>query len=226
VRVVTLNVQFGRRVPEACRLFARAPELAPADVVLLQEMDLAGTERIASALGMRHVYHAACVHVRTGRDFGNAILSRWPLGGDEKIELPHRSLRDRSARAATVATVATPVGPVVVASVHLATRVEQTPRARRRQLASLLHRLRAADRAVVGGDFNGHRIARLALADGFEWTTRELGGWSAPFTAIDHIVTRGLHARQVGRVTDTRDATDHPAVWADLVPAGEPGSAR
>jgi endonuclease/exonuclease/phosphatase family metal-dependent hydrolase len=175
---------------------------------------------------MGHVYHAACAHVSTGRDFGNAILSRWPLGGDEKIELPHRSLVDRSARAATLATVATPVGLVVVASVHLATRFEQTPRARRRQLAALIDRLRGTQAVVIGGDFNGHRVVRAARAAGFEWPTRALGGRLGRWKAIDHIVVRGLHVRQVGRVTDTRDATDHPAVWVDLVRAGEPGSTR
>lgn len=219
LHLVTLNVQFGRRVAEACRLFARSPELARADIVLLQEMDLGGTETIAASLAMGHVYHAACVHVRTGRDFGNAVLSRWPVSGGEKIELPHRSLHDRSARAATAATVETPGGPVVVASVHLATRWELMPGARRAQLAALLHHLRGARRAVVGGDFNSYRVGRLALAEGFEWTTRGLGGRLRWLSAIDHIVARGLSARAVGRVTDTAEATDHPAVWAHLVAA-------
>lgn len=217
MRVVTLNVQFGRRIAAACRLLARKEELARADLVLLQEMDLRGSELIAASLGMGHVYRAACVHVRTGREFGNAILSRWPMTGGEKLELPHRSLHDRSARAATVAMVDTPAGPVRIASVHLATRFEQTPRARRAQLAALLHHLRGAERVVVGGDLNSHRIGRLALAEGFDWTTRHLVGWLGRFRAIDHILVRGLRARAVGRVTDTGEATDHPAVWAELV---------
>ena len=219
MRVVTLNVQFGRRVAEACQLFARHRDLARADLVLLQEMDRGGTETVAVSLAMRHVYYPACVHARTGRDFGNAVLSRWPLGGGEKIELPHRSLHDGSARAATVATVDTPAGPVAVASVHLATRFEMTPWARRRQLAALLHHLhlRGRDRVVVGGDFNSHRIGRIAIAEGFGWTTHPLGGRLGRWRAIDHIVVRGLRASAVGRVLDTRDATDHPAVWADLV---------
>jgi len=216
VRVVTLNVQFGRRVAETSRLFARHRDLARADLVLLQEMDRGGTETVAAALAMNHVYHPACVHVRTGRDFGNAVLSRWPLDRGEKVELPHRSLHDGSARAATVARIEAPAGPVLVASVHLATRFELTPSARRRQLAALLHHLRGRDRVIVGGDFNSHRIGRLALAEGFSWTTRGLGGRLGRWRAIDHIIVRGLRARAVGRVLDTRDATDHPAVWADL----------
>ncbi len=215
--MVTLNVQFGRRVAEACRLFARHRDLARADLVLLQEMDACGCETVATSLAMSHVYYPACVHVRTGRDFGNAVLSRWPLVGGEKLELPHRSLHDGSARAATVATVETPAGPVAVASLHLATRFEMTPWARRQQLAALLRHLRGRDRVVVGGDFNSHRIGRLVLAEGFAWTTRALGGRLARWRAIDHIAVRGFEARAVGRVLDTRDATDHPAVWADLV---------
>ena len=77
--VVTLNIKFGRRVDRARQLFARVDELARAHIVLLQEMDAKGTEALASALRMSHVYHRATVHAKTGRDFGNAVLARWPM---------------------------------------------------------------------------------------------------------------------------------------------------
>jgi endonuclease/exonuclease/phosphatase family metal-dependent hydrolase len=190
-------------------------ELARANVVLLQEMDAEGTETLAASLGMRHVYHPATVHPRTGRPFGNAVLSRWPIVRDEKLTLPHPSHRDRSRRAATCVTIATPGGPLEVCSVHLATPLELLPRARREQMTAVLDHLRGATPVVLGGDLNSHRLGELAAADAFDWTTRNVGRTVACFS-VDHIFTRGLRATRVGRVADTLGASDHAAVWATL----------
>lgn len=215
VHVVTLNVKFGRRIDRTRELFTRVEELAGAHIVLLQEMDGEGTEALASALRMRHAYHRATVHVKTGRDFGNAVLSRWPILRDEKLELPHSSLRDGSRRAATCVTLETPAGRLEACSLHLATPFELPSSARREQVRAVLDHLRGAPRAVMGGDFNGHGIAEVAAADGFEWTTRDVGSTIA-FFSVDHILARGLRASRVGKVTDTLGATDHAAVWATL----------
>jgi endonuclease/exonuclease/phosphatase family metal-dependent hydrolase len=216
LHVVTLNIQFARRIDQARRLFEREAALARANVVLLQEMDAEGTDALAASLAMDYVYYPATVHVKTGRHFGNAVLSRWPIVEDHKLGLPHRSIRDRSPRAATCATVMTPVGSVEVCSLHLATRFELAPRARRAQVRTVLTHLRGATRVVLGGDFNSYRLGHLAAAEAFDWTTRGLRGLLGSVFAIDHIFARGLRASRVGRVTDTRDATDHPAVWASL----------
>jgi endonuclease/exonuclease/phosphatase family metal-dependent hydrolase len=214
--VVTLNIKFGRRIERARQLFARVDVLARADLVLLQEMDGAGTEALASALGMSHVYHRATVHAKTGRDFGNAVLSRWPIVRDRKLALPHASARDGSSRAATCVTVRTPTRTLEVCSVHLATPLELLPGARRDQIRAVVTHLRGLPRVIVGGDFNSYGMARAAAADGFEWTTRSVGSTVAWFS-VDHILARGLRASHVGRVTDTLGATDHAAVWARLV---------
>jgi endonuclease/exonuclease/phosphatase family metal-dependent hydrolase len=214
--VVTLNIQFALRIEQARQLFARRPELLRADLVLLQEMDPEGTERLASALDMRFVYHPSCVHPTTGRWFGNAVLSRFPIVRDRKLELSHESLCNSTRRSATCATVATPAGELEVCSVHLATRFEQFPRARRDQMREVVRELRGASHVVLGGDCNSYRIGALAVAGGLDWVTRDLGGPLRCVFAIDHLFTRGLRTRAVGRVTDTSDATDHPAVWAQL----------
>src|SRR5262245_15763677 len=137
IQVVTLNIKFGRRIDRARRLFEDG-QLARADLVLLQEMDAPGVEEIATALKMHHVYPPATVHPWTGRDFGNAVLSRWAIVGDEKIDLPHPSLRDRTSRAATLARVDTASGPIDVCSLHLATPFELWPNARRDQMRAVL----------------------------------------------------------------------------------------
>ena len=80
----------------------------------------------------------------------------------------------------------------------------------------MLNHLRDAPRVVMGGDFNSYGMAKVASADRFEWTTRNVGATIA-FFSVDHIFARGLRASHVGRVTDTLGATDHAAVWARLM---------
>src|SRR4051794_8926930 len=87
LRVVTFNVKFSIHPELAGELLARNDSLRHADVVLLQEMDERGVAMIADSLGMGYVYYPASLHPKTHRDFGNAILSRWPLQEDRKIIL-------------------------------------------------------------------------------------------------------------------------------------------
>jgi endonuclease/exonuclease/phosphatase family metal-dependent hydrolase len=214
--VVTLNIQFSLRVEQAATLFDEIAELGRADVVLLQEMDAAGTRALAEHLGMAYIYYPATVHAKTGRDFGNAVLSRWPLRDDRKILLPHRAFADGSLRAATCATVETPVAPVTFCSVHLATPIELSPQARRDQALALASELADAKRAVIGGDFNSHRIGYLFAREAFDWPTKDIGKTRGLFS-LDHLFTRGLEATRVGKITNTQRATDHAAVWSKLV---------
>src|SRR5260370_42537525 len=72
---------------------------------MLQEMDAPATQRIAAAMGMAYVYYPAGVHPRTHRDFGNAILSRWPITADQKLLLPHLGRLRHGQRIATVASI-------------------------------------------------------------------------------------------------------------------------
>jgi endonuclease/exonuclease/phosphatase family metal-dependent hydrolase len=216
--VVTLNIRFARQIARARQLFERSAELARATLVLLQEMDAEGTDALAAALGMDYVYYPATVHPRTGRDFGNAVLSRWPIASDRKVDLPHLSLRDRSARAATCASVLTPLGSVEVCSVHIATPFELPPGARRAQVRATLDALGGAARIVLGGDFNSYRLGGLAAGRAFDWPTRSIGA-TLGFFSVDHILVQGLRASRVGKLADTRGATDHAAVWARLVGA-------
>ncbi len=211
--VVTLNIQFSLRIEQAQHLFDRVEELGRADVVLLQEMDAAGTEALAAHLGMAYVYYPATIHPKTSRDFGNAILSRWPISRDRKVQLPHHGFSDGSQRTATCATVRTPVEPLEVCSLHLATPVELSPRARREQALAAVSALTGAKRVVVGGDFNSHRVGNALLNEGFDWPTRDIGK-TRGFFSLDHLFSRGLAATSAGKVSDTLGATDHAAVWA------------
>jgi endonuclease/exonuclease/phosphatase family metal-dependent hydrolase len=184
--------------------------------VLLQEMDPEGTDALAASLRMQYVYYPASVHPKTRRHFGNAVLSRWPIVSDRKIVLPHASFRNSTRRAATCATVMMPAGAVEICSVHIATPFELLPEARREQVREVVRQLRGAERVVLGGDFNSHRVGSVAAAHALDWTTRGVGGTVGYLFSVDHIFTRGLRASRVGRVTETRGTTDHAAVWARL----------
>jgi len=214
--VVTLNIKFGQRVELAKKLFDHAQELGRADVVFLQEMDEPCTRALAAHLEMAYVYYPATVHPRTARDFGNAVLSRWPIARDWKIRLPHRGLFDGSQRIATCASVQTPIEAVDVCSLHLATPVELLPGARRDQLRAVVERLRGTQRVIVGADLNSHGLGTVLTRQAFDWPTKGVGATRGPF-AVDHIFTRGFSVEQVGKVDDSLGASDHSAVWAKLV---------
>jgi endonuclease/exonuclease/phosphatase family metal-dependent hydrolase len=222
-RVVTFNVKFAREVDRAARLLREHEELRDADVVALQEMDAEGTERIARALGMDFVYYPAIRHPASDRDFGNAILSRWPLSDDRKLVLPYHSRFRDMQRIAVSATAATPLGALRVYSVHLETPGGIAAVNRQRQAAAVIRDAERYPRVVVAGDFNSGAVGEIFEWYGFRWVTRDLGN-TISFFAWDHVFVRGLQvvSKRAGIVRDNQGASDHLPVWAvlDLLPSG------
>lgn len=214
IRVVTFNIKFAREIDRAGELLQTAAGLHPADIVTLQEMDELGVQRLAEALGMSYVYYPATVHPQTGRDFGNAILSRWPITGDRKVILPHLGRWERTERAAVGATILVGSVPVRVYSVHLGTPLEIGPGGKRDQVRALLRDAAVFPRVVIAGDMNGHGIGREFVAHGYRWVTEHEGPTSSIFS-FDHIFLLGLgdHAN-TGVVRDNLQASDHRPVWA------------
>ncbi|MEQ8329462.1 MAG: endonuclease/exonuclease/phosphatase family protein [Longimicrobiales bacterium] len=218
IRIVSFNVEYGQEVDSALAVLQREPDLGGADLVLLQEMDEHGTRRIAEALGMAWVYYPAVYRYATERNFGNAVLSRWPIEADTKLILPHRAIFGRTQRTATVATVRIGRLPVRVYSVHLATPVNMALRDRRDQMRAVLADARTWPRVVIGGDFNDGRIPGMAAERGYAWPTED-GPRTVFFGRWDHIVVKGLDPLDdtSGTVLDTRTASDHRPVWAAVV---------
>jgi endonuclease/exonuclease/phosphatase family metal-dependent hydrolase len=220
LRVVTFNIQYAREIDGAIRLFRDTAALRDADVVMLQEMDETGVGRIAEALSLRnYIYYPAAIN--HGRNFGNAILSRWPLEDDAKLILPHLAIFDRSQRIAVRATVRIGERRVRLYSLHLATLIEQWPGARRDQaLAVVADADGSADPVIIAGDTNTPGLWKAFDDRGYRCASRDLGGTRGRF-AIDHIFARGLAppgpaAR--GLVHGHDDVSDHRAVWAVLGP--------
>ncbi len=228
-RVVTFNVKFARHPDRAIALFREHPEMAGADVVALQEMKEDAVERIARALGYDYVYYPAAYHPSAKGNFGNAVLSRWPIVEDYKLILPHRSRWRKLQRAAAVAVVDVAGRRVRVYSTHLETPFGISRKQREDQARAIVEDgARHPEPAVVAGDFNSAWIADDFERAGFRWTTRGLGNTLRLF-AWDHVFVKGLSVPdkpEAGIVRDTRGASDHRPVWLSLPPldsgGGEP----
>ena len=119
LRQVSFNIEFALRVDSAIAAIQSTAALRGADVIMLREMDEQGTQRMADALGLWYVYYPAIFHIKTRRNFGNAVLSRWPIVEDRKIILPHASRFVHTHRSATAATVRVGASLVCVYSTHL-----------------------------------------------------------------------------------------------------------
>lgn len=219
LRVVTFNVQYARRIDRAIRVLESTPGLRDADVIVLQEMDAPGTQRIASALAMGYVYYPGAVHSRTQRDFGNAILSRWPIITDGKLLLPHPGGLRCTQRIATAATVLVDGAPVRVYSVHLGSPMEIGHASRRDQVRVILADAAAHSRVIVGGDLNSRGVGKEFRAAGYIWPTAD-NPKTHMFFNWDHVLFKGFapadHAG-AGVVRDTLRTSDHDPVWAVAV---------
>ncbi len=225
LRVVTFNVKYGREAAAAAELLGRDPHLSGADVILLQEMDEASTELVARALSMNYVYYPASVHPAAGKNFGNAVLSRWPLEDDVKLVLPHRGRIRKGMRIAVGATMRIPgQDPVRVYSVHLETPASISGKGRRDQAEVILADAAAHPRVIVAGDFNSRGILALFASRGYRWLTRRVGATISRFS-WDHVAAKGFTLREcasVGALANAREISDHRPVWADLVAERDP----
>ena len=229
LRVVTFNIAFAREIERAISLLQSDERLRDADLLFLQEMDEPGTERIAAALGMHWLYVPATVHAKTGRDFGNAILSRWPLRDARKIVLPHLARLARSQRIATACTVDIDGAPVRLYSVHAALPFTVSGRGRREQMQAVIDDAKSGpERTIVAGDLNSHGLGECFARAGFAWPSRHVGSTERWFD-VDQIFVRGFrlaHPSAIGAVRDNRGASDHRPVWAVLEPDPDATAAR
>lgn len=218
LRVVTFNIKYAVRVNEAIAVLATDRTLANADVIFLQEMDAPATARIADALGLGYVYYPSTRQRRSQRDFGNAVLSRWPIIADERLVLPHHSRFTRTQRVATAATIQVGHRAVRVYSVHLGIVTDISPDQRRDQLEFVIRDAMRFPYVIIGGDMNARGVGPAARSHGYDWMT-ERNGRTTRFGRWDHFFTRGFAHRgeiPTGVSRESRAASDHHAVWMVL----------
>lgn len=222
LKVVTFNIRYANEIDKALDVLTRDGPFKGADLIALQEMDAPSARRMAEALGCAYVYYPAAFHPGGGKDFGNAVLSRWPILDDHKVVLPHLSPFRSLQRAATAATVSVRGRPVRVYSVHLEAPNALTPGQRRDQAGTVVQdALRFAGPVVVAGDFNNRDVVgRVFEEAGFQWVTRDLGATISWFS-WDHVFVRGLRPSTpdtAGIALGNNGASNHLPVWADVLP--------
>jgi endonuclease/exonuclease/phosphatase family metal-dependent hydrolase len=188
LHVVHWNVLHGVAFDAVCAALLHEPQLAGADLVSLNEVDVGMTRSggrdvafdLARSLGMHAAWAAQFLEVSGGvrpprppRDepgaawFGLALLSRHPLADVRRIELPtpEDALFERERKAgrfvALVARVLHPRRPFTAVVTHLD--VHSSPAARAEQMRVTLDVV-PDGAAILAGDLNTTTFARGGVA--------------------------------------------------------------
>lgn len=224
VRVMTWNIHgaLGRNPGfDLDRVVALIRRHRP-DIVALQEVDsrrprqgTAGDPFAAlrEAVG-GHGVEARTITTADG-DYGQVLVSRWPVGD---VEIRDLSYPEREPRRAIRADVATPQGPLRVIATHLGLSLRE----RRRQVSGLLGLLGDLRVPTVAmGDFNDwlwvgsvrHRLRRVLPA----CTTERTFPAACPLLGLDRIFLwppNALVASHTDRAA--RALSDHLPVIGDI----------
>jgi endonuclease/exonuclease/phosphatase family metal-dependent hydrolase len=220
IRVVTFNIKLAREIDRALRVL-QEDSLRGADILMLQEMDEDGVDRIARALGLNYAYYPSSIHPANGKYFGPAVLSRWPIERSWKLLLPHGGWARGQRRTATAAILRVGETRLLAYAVHLETPVQIFEAERRDQAMAVV--ADAADYpgpVVIAGDFNSETIGGLLKKQGYTWLTQHVGP-SVSWFSWDHIFVRGLPRpvpASAGVVRAVHGASDHRPVWSVVMP--------
>jgi len=226
LRVVVWNIHHGRGLDDRVDLARVADELRALspDVVLLQEVDVgvrrSGRVDTPAELAARLAMHPAFErNIRyQGGDYGNAILSRWPIESVDNLR--YRMLREGEQRGLLTIRAATPRGPLLIGCTHLDARRDDSERMQ--NAPEILARVAGGELDLVGGDFNDQPSGRLyavmqgALIDCWG-EAGEGDGYTYPAAApekrIDWLLrARGAAWRTVHAEVVPTSASDHRPV--------------
>jgi endonuclease/exonuclease/phosphatase family metal-dependent hydrolase len=222
--VATYNIHYAKgtdREVDVARIVAVLRDIR-ADIFCLQEVDrhtrrsdgVDQAREIASELGMYYAFGLA--RRRNGGEFGNAVLSRFPIIAVDSMPLPRSSLI--SARGFVVARIDSGSRKFVCGSVHFGL----GPFERRQQAEALLHYFRRERWPVIlCGDFNGRTFSKgvsllknrfIHVADDLQIKKINSFHTRFPYKSIDHI----FRSRMAGlRCIDARNI---PATASDHLP--------
>lgn len=212
--IATYNVELVKRPDAVLALIESDDRLSGADILALQETDEDLVARAARQVGGHYVYYPSMLHPVTERNFGPAIISRWPIVDDGKVPLPGRGWNRGSRRIAVRATILAHGTRIRVYSVHFSTMWEMLPRGQDAQARAVVEdALASPDPVIIAGDLNRMGAGRVIAGAGFEWLTRHVGRthhvWS-----FDHVFVRGLdlHGTRSVVVDEALVTSDHKAV--------------
>lgn len=225
---MTYNIRAGRGLDGRLSLNRIAQVIAAEspDVVALQEVDSKRRRSTyqdqAHVLAERLGYECAFVHARRWKEgeYGNAILSRFPVLECRRLPLPKPARLPVEARSVLQCRLALPDGDVHVWNTHLGLLAAE----RRAQVAVMVQEyLRYADiPLVLVGDFNARprskEITGLSLHLTRVISQRTFPGF-LPVVHLDHVFHSG-HLRvdrsHVPKTLLARRASDHLPLVVDL----------
>jgi endonuclease/exonuclease/phosphatase family metal-dependent hydrolase len=222
--VVSYNIWFGEKIDEAVSEIKELQSQREVDIILLQEMDEVGTEQMARELQWNYVYFPAAIEPTYDKNFGNAILSRWPIVDAQKLILPHKSLSNRMNRIATRGTIRIHGVDILVYSIHTES-IFTLPQFREDQFTAVLDDIDPeATFVIVGGDFNtfvevdvkdieeAYRQVGLIRVSKGSGSTIAKYGMEVP---SDHIFAKGFVPEEAGKLAGAT-ASDHLPIWVTL----------
>lgn len=236
MRVMTYNIFAGNDLERQSNLarIAALIDSLEVDVVLLQEVDR-GTARsggvdqaavIAEGAGL-HVVFGSSMNF-DGGEYGNAILSRWPVQTSRVVPLPSTAGQPPDAAQSTEprsvlhVVVSSPYGELHVLNTHVDHRPESA--ARKAQVLELLAYVATAvprrARVVLGGDLNARpettEVRSLGVLFSDVWPSCGTGDGAtfrsdAPDRRIDYVMVANLECT-AARVLDTQLSDHRPVV--------------
>ena len=224
IKIISWNIKFSEEIDAAITELQNVENLRNADILLLQEMDETGVERIAKSLKYNYIYFPASVHTHHNKNFGNAILSRWPISEATKVILPHQNPKNQQIRIAVRGRVQFTNQSALVYSVHTET-VWLSQAKRADQIDALLADIDPDEQyVIVGGDFNTVTQEDVQnLAEQVEQANLKRASEGAGYTfdpggvelQFDHLFARGMSAVKSGVISNT-EASDHFPLWVEM----------
>jgi endonuclease/exonuclease/phosphatase family metal-dependent hydrolase len=233
--VMTYNIHHGEGSDKKLDLprIANVITSAKADLVALQEVDL-GTERtdrvaqaeeLAKLTGMHFVYGPAMDY--QGGNYGDAVLSRFPIRSWRFVMLPWEQGNQREPRVAVVTTVVLPHDrKLIFVSTHFDHTHEPSDRYVQAKAlnGALEERMGRSPAAILAGDFNCESSSPPMQELMSQWTLISDADPTLtcpsdlPKEKIDHILVRPSERWNVVevKVIDDEVASDHRPVMAKL----------
>ncbi|MBS1960011.1 MAG: hypothetical protein JST80_11095 [Bdellovibrionales bacterium] len=228
LKFVSYNVAMGENTDKVIEDLKNISAVKDADFIQVQEVvgikggggnDL---DKIARALKMNYVFAPATVLF--DKDYGNGILSRWPIGQFHKFLLP---LSDADNQRIAVGTVANINGKMIrVYSIHLTVKFKDSfggEGSRAEQVNGALAPIEKLQSlpTYISGDFNNFNPMGWSkvkkLFDGYKYAQVPDNGWTFKTRklTLDHAFERGFNGIKSG-VAYEAVGSDHVPIWATL----------
>lgn len=235
LRAVSYNIHWAEKLETAVDDLGSMNALKDADVILLQEIHTSAADAIARRLNYNYVFYPTAMY-RQSLEFGNAVLSRWPIKDHWKVVLPHENPLRKMHRIAVLSVLEVGGQEVLVGNVHTHTLLFGNE-VRLDQMACVADNLEGKySFGIVGGDFNTdseyivREMERIFRRSGYVRATGDIGPTHKQDLLglvdleLDHLFVKGMEVVSSGKVEDAA-ASDHLPIWLS-VRLEQPGEGR